>query len=81
MGGFRAVEDRPTPKEVYNWRLYLEASVISFGSLLYVTSSCTLPFVSIFSQSIMTGLATTQPSSERQSRETASRETLASRVR
>jgi hypothetical protein len=30
------VEDRPTPKEVYNWRLYLEAAVISFGSLLYV---------------------------------------------
>lgn len=37
MGGFRAVEDRPTPKEVYNWRLYLEAAVISFGSLLSVT--------------------------------------------
>lgn len=35
MGGFRAVEDRPTPKEVYNWRLYLEAAVISFGSLLF----------------------------------------------
>jgi hypothetical protein len=36
MGGFRAVEDRPTPKEVYNWRLYFEASVIAMGSLLYV---------------------------------------------
>lgn len=36
MGGFRAVEDRPTPKEVYNWRLYLEASIIATGSLLYV---------------------------------------------
>ncbi|KAH8835985.1 general substrate transporter [Flagelloscypha sp. PMI_526] len=35
MGGFRAVEDRPTPKEVYNWRLYLEASVIAFGALLF----------------------------------------------
>jgi hypothetical protein len=35
MGGFRAVEDRPTPKEVYNWRLYLEASVIATGSLLF----------------------------------------------
>ncbi|KAI5196299.1 hypothetical protein E4T38_08596 [Aureobasidium subglaciale] len=22
MGGLYAVEDRPTPKEVYNWRLY-----------------------------------------------------------
>lgn len=36
MGGFRAVEDRPTPKEVYNWRLYTEAIIIAFGSLLYV---------------------------------------------
>ncbi|OQE18237.1 hypothetical protein PENSTE_c018G09639 [Penicillium steckii] len=33
--GFRAVEDRPTPKEVYNWRLYIEAIVISTGSLLF----------------------------------------------
>lgn len=37
MGGFRAVEDRPTPKEVYNWRLYFEAAVIATGSLLWVT--------------------------------------------
>jgi hypothetical protein len=36
MGGFRAVEDRPTPKEVYNWRLYTEAAVIATGSLLQV---------------------------------------------
>ncbi|KAI1026009.1 hypothetical protein LB505_004540 [Fusarium chuoi] len=35
MGGFRAVEDRPTPKEVYNWRLYTEAAVIATGSLLF----------------------------------------------
>ncbi|GAM39512.1 hexose transport-related protein [Talaromyces pinophilus] len=35
MGGFRAVEDRPTPKEVYNWRLYSEAIIIAFGSLLF----------------------------------------------
>lgn len=35
MGGFKAVEDRPTPKEVYNWRLYIEASIIATGSLLY----------------------------------------------
>ncbi|CAI7580203.1 hypothetical protein N7533_009886 [Penicillium manginii] len=33
--GFRAVEDRPTPKEVYNWRLYIEAMVIATGSLLF----------------------------------------------
>ena len=31
---FRAVEDRPTPKEVYNKRLYFECSVIAMGSLL-----------------------------------------------
>ncbi|KAF3389162.1 Quinate permease [Penicillium rolfsii] len=35
MGGFRAVEDRPTPKEVYNWRLYSEAVIIATGSLLF----------------------------------------------
>ncbi|KFY27362.1 hypothetical protein V491_00933 [Pseudogymnoascus sp. VKM F-3775] len=35
MGGFRAAEDRPTPKEVYNWRLYTEAVIIATGSLLF----------------------------------------------
>jgi hypothetical protein len=40
---FKAVEDRPTPKEVYNWRLYFEASVIATGSLLYVLLVCSLP--------------------------------------
>lgn len=34
MGGLHAVEDRPTPKEVYNWRLYTEALIIATGSLL-----------------------------------------------
>jgi hypothetical protein len=34
MGGFRAIEDRPTPKEVYNWRLYSECIIIATGSLL-----------------------------------------------
>lgn len=34
MGGFKAVEDRPTPKEVYNWRLYIESSIIAVGSFL-----------------------------------------------
>jgi hypothetical protein len=38
MGGLRAVEDRPTPKEVYNWRLYTEALIIATGSLLRVPS-------------------------------------------
>ncbi|KAL8290906.1 hypothetical protein RB597_008936 [Gaeumannomyces tritici] len=35
MGGFKAVEDRPTPKEVYNWRLYTESSIIAVGSFLF----------------------------------------------
>lgn len=38
MGGLHAVEDRPTPKEVYNWRLYTEALIIATGSLLLVPS-------------------------------------------
>lgn len=38
MGGLHAVEDRPTPKEVYNWRLYTEALIIATGSLLQVFS-------------------------------------------
>ncbi|KAF7563589.1 hypothetical protein G7046_g533 [Stylonectria norvegica] len=35
MGGLRAVEDRPTPPEVYSWRLYIEAAIIATGSLLF----------------------------------------------
>ncbi|QUC23450.1 uncharacterized protein UV8b_07691 [Ustilaginoidea virens] len=35
MGGFHAKEDRPTPKEVYNWRLYGEAAIIATGSVLF----------------------------------------------
>ncbi|KAL2202219.1 general substrate transporter [Sarocladium strictum] len=35
MTGLRAAEDRPTPKEVYNWRLYTEALIISTGSFLF----------------------------------------------
>ncbi|RYP64669.1 hypothetical protein DL769_006577 [Monosporascus sp. CRB-8-3] len=35
MGGFRAIEDRLTPKEVYNWRLYSECMIIATGSLLF----------------------------------------------
>ncbi|EMR70048.1 hypothetical protein MGN70_003506 [Eutypa lata] len=35
MGGFKAIEDRPTPKEVYNWRLYSECIIIATGSLLF----------------------------------------------
>ena len=36
--GFRAVEDRPTTGEVYNWRLYSEAIIIATGSLLCVSN-------------------------------------------
>ncbi|KAF2737834.1 general substrate transporter [Polyplosphaeria fusca] len=36
MGGFaRAKEDRPTPPEVYNWKVYTSALVISMGVLAY----------------------------------------------
>ncbi|KAK2001126.1 quinate transporter [Colletotrichum falcatum] len=35
MGGFKAVEDRPTPSEVYNWKLYIEAAIIATGSFLF----------------------------------------------
>src|SRR4051812_26730423 len=28
MGGFKAVEDRPTPREVYNARIYISAILI-----------------------------------------------------
>lgn len=35
MGGVRAIEDRPTPKEVYNIRLYAECLIIATGSLLF----------------------------------------------
>ncbi|WDK15176.1 hypothetical protein CGRA01v4_06457 [Colletotrichum graminicola] len=35
MGGFKAVEDRPTPKEVYNWKLYIQAAIIATGSFLF----------------------------------------------
>ncbi|KAJ2980379.1 hypothetical protein NQ176_g2676 [Zarea fungicola] len=35
MTWFHAKEDRPTPKEVYNWRLYLETAIIATGSILF----------------------------------------------
>lgn len=35
MGGFLTlVEDRPTPKNVYNWRVYACATVASFASCM-----------------------------------------------
>lgn len=41
MGVFALVEDRPTPKAVYNWRVYLLAAVASM-------SSCTIGYDSAF---------------------------------
>ncbi|PPJ54681.1 hypothetical protein CBER1_05983 [Cercospora berteroae] len=35
MGVQRAKEDRPTPPEVYNWRIYAFAIIVSFGVLAY----------------------------------------------
>ncbi|KAF2212119.1 hypothetical protein CERZMDRAFT_121371 [Cercospora zeae-maydis SCOH1-5] len=35
MGFQRAKEDRPTPPEVYNWRIYAFAVIVSFGVLAY----------------------------------------------
>ncbi|EMC99271.1 hypothetical protein BAUCODRAFT_396879 [Baudoinia panamericana UAMH 10762] len=36
MTGFaRAKEDRPTPPEVYNWRVYVSALIISLGVMAY----------------------------------------------
>ncbi|KAI1823301.1 quinate permease [Xylaria intraflava] len=34
MGFFALKEDRPTPKAVYNWRVYLSAAVASFASCM-----------------------------------------------
>ncbi|KAL5335450.1 general substrate transporter [Aspergillus crustosus] len=33
--GFGIEEDRPTPPEVYNWRIYTFATVASFGALMF----------------------------------------------
>jgi len=34
MGILSKVEDRPTPSQVYNWRVYLTASVASFAAVM-----------------------------------------------
>jgi MFS family permease len=34
MGLLTLVEDRPTPKQVYNWRVYAAASVASWASCM-----------------------------------------------
>lgn len=33
--GFKIIEDRPTPSEVYNWRIYLFASVAGAGAMTF----------------------------------------------
>jgi hypothetical protein len=33
--GFKIVEDRPTPKEVYNWRMYLFAATAAMGAMAF----------------------------------------------
>lgn len=40
MGILSKIEDRPTPPQVYNWRVYLSATVASFASCMigYTTS-------------------------------------------
>jgi hypothetical protein len=56
MGGFLTlVEDRPTPKNVYNWRVYACAAVASFASCMigydsaFIGTTLALPaFVSEF---------------------------------
>jgi hypothetical protein len=42
----KIVEDRPTPKSVYNWRIYFIAVMTSFGSVLFGYDTGT-PFLSI----------------------------------
>lgn len=57
MGGFLSlVEDRPTPKNVYNWRVYALAAVASFASCMigydsaFIGTTLALPaFVDEFS--------------------------------
>ncbi|KJA25517.1 hypothetical protein HYPSUDRAFT_199669 [Hypholoma sublateritium FD-334 SS-4] len=34
MVNLRVIEDRPTPKEVYNWRIYFSASVAAFAAVM-----------------------------------------------
>ena len=34
MVNLRIIEDRPTPKEVYNWRIYFSASVAAFAAVM-----------------------------------------------
>lgn len=49
MGLLTLVEDRPTPKEVYNWRVYACAAVASFASCMigydsaFIGTSLALP--------------------------------------
>ena len=35
MGFQRAPEDRPTPENVYNWRVYASALIVAMGVMAY----------------------------------------------
>lgn len=41
MAKLKTIEDRPTPKPVYNWRVYISASVVAFAAVTigYVCST------------------------------------------
>ncbi|KIM36082.1 hypothetical protein M413DRAFT_20637 [Hebeloma cylindrosporum] len=39
MVNFKMIEDRPTPKSVYNWRVYIAASMVSFAAVTIGYSS------------------------------------------
>ncbi|KAG6856925.1 hypothetical protein H0H87_012176 [Tephrocybe sp. NHM501043] len=49
MGRFSRVEDRPTPKEVYNWRVYAAAIIAAFAAVMigydaaFIGTSIALP--------------------------------------
>lgn len=46
MVNLRIIEDRPTPKEVYNWRIYFSASVAAFAAVMigYVSAKPALEY-------------------------------------
>ena len=61
MGLLTLIEDRPTPKAVYNWRVYTCAAVASFASCMigydsaFIGTTLALPsFVSEFQFAKMT---------------------------
>jgi hypothetical protein len=45
MGLLTLIEDRPTPKEVYNWRVYFSAAVAGENLQAFTASSTPLTFL------------------------------------